>query len=588
MIDATNPNTALASALVEELARSGMRQAVISPGSRSTPLAVALHRHSEIQTSVVIDERSAGFLALGTTQATGLPVAVLCTSGTAAANLHPAICEADLSAVPLIALTADRPTELRDIGAGQTIDQLKLYGESVRWFCEVGTHAADDSGLLHYRSTACRAYAAAAGDLRPGPVHLNLAWREPLAPVDQPEAVTATRPLALAGRDPKPLTSVVPAEHEPSATTVDSLARRIAAEPKGLILVGRQTDPALREPLAGLARSAGYPTLAEPTSQLRAGPHDRSNVLWRYDEIAAAELADGSGGRVTDSDARGQPPSSRQTPDSQLAPGLILRFGEFPTSKSLRTWIGSLEGTEQIVVDPAHGWYEPTRIAAEIIRADPVVLTERLAASLASEPPDPAFLHAWKAADREHAEALTAQIGSEQQLSAAALHHALATCYRDGDLVYTNSSLPIREQEWYLPPTATDVTFLANRGANGIDGLISSGIGAAVATGRPTVILTGDVALLHDLGALASVKIATAPVRIVVINNGGGRIFDRLPQGKAMPAGEFEDLMTTPPGIEPAKAAALFDLPYTHVTDLGALQAALDAGTSLIEVQVPS
>ncbi len=165
-MDPTNRNTALASALVEELGRCGVRHAVLSPGSRSTPLAVALHREPAIELSVIVDERSAGFFALGAAQATGTPVAMLCTSGTAAANFHPAVCEADESAVPLIALTADRPPELRGIGAGQTIDQLKLYGDSVRWFCEVGNHEADDAGLLHYRSVACRAFAAARGDPR--------------------------------------------------------------------------------------------------------------------------------------------------------------------------------------------------------------------------------------------------------------------------------------------------------------------------------------------------------------------------------------------------------------------------------------
>ena len=181
-MDRTNANTALASAFVEELARCGLRHAVLSPGSRSTPLALALWRQPEIDVTVIVDERSAGFFALGAAQATGTPVAILCTSGTAAANFHPAICEADESALPLIALTADRPPELRGIGAGQTLDQVKLFGSAVRWFCEVGTHVADDDGLLHYRSTACRALAAARGEPRPGPVHLNMPWREPLAP----------------------------------------------------------------------------------------------------------------------------------------------------------------------------------------------------------------------------------------------------------------------------------------------------------------------------------------------------------------------------------------------------------------------
>src|SRR6201991_2302655 len=200
-MDPTNHNTALASAFAEELARGGLKRAVISPGSRSTPLAVALWREPEIEVAVILDERSAGFFALGTALATGVPAAVLCTSGSAAANLHPAVVEADEAGVPLIVLTADRPPELRDIGAGQTIDQLKLYGDAVRWFCEVGTHEADDDGLVHFRSVACRAAAAAAGDPRPGPVHLNVPWRDPLGPEPRPGDVSASRPLALEGRD---------------------------------------------------------------------------------------------------------------------------------------------------------------------------------------------------------------------------------------------------------------------------------------------------------------------------------------------------------------------------------------------------
>src|SRR3954454_1093849 len=209
-MDPANSNTALASAFVEELARGGLRHAVISPGSRSAPLAVALWRQPGIEVSVIVDERSAAFFALGGAQATGTPVALLCTSGTAAANYHPAICEADESAIPLVVLTADRPPELRGIGAGQTIDQVKLYGESVRWFCEVGTHEADDNGLLHYRSVACRALAAARGETRPGPVHLNLPWREPLAPVLVEGQVSGTDPLALEGRGEAPLHAVTP------------------------------------------------------------------------------------------------------------------------------------------------------------------------------------------------------------------------------------------------------------------------------------------------------------------------------------------------------------------------------------------
>ncbi|HEU4979816.1 MAG TPA: 2-succinyl-5-enolpyruvyl-6-hydroxy-3-cyclohexene-1-carboxylic-acid synthase, partial [Solirubrobacterales bacterium] len=275
-MDRTNRNTALASAMVEELARSGVHRAVVSPGSRSTPLAVALWRQPEIEVTVVLDERSAGFFALGVALATRIPAVVLCTSGSAAANLHPAVVEADEAGVPMIVLTADRPPELRGIGAGQTIDQLKLYGDAVRWFCEVGTHDADDDGLLHFRSVACRAYAAASGDPAPGPVHLNVPWREPLAPLSVPGDVTATDPLALEGRGDAPLSAVSARHSRADEALLDELADRIEAEPRGLIVAGRQPDSRLAEPLGSLAAAAGYPILAEPTSQLRRGPHDRS------------------------------------------------------------------------------------------------------------------------------------------------------------------------------------------------------------------------------------------------------------------------------------------------------------------------
>ncbi|MDX6589908.1 MAG: 2-succinyl-5-enolpyruvyl-6-hydroxy-3-cyclohexene-carboxylate synthase, partial [Solirubrobacterales bacterium] len=227
-LDPTNANTALASAFAEELARGGLRLAVVSPGSRSTPLAVALWRRPEIEVTVIVDERAAGFFALGAAQAGGEPVALLCTSGTAVVNYHPAVCEADESALPLIVLSADRPPELRGIGAGQTIDQIKPFGSSVRWFCEVGTHEADDDGLLHYRSLACRALATARGETRPGPVHLNLPWREPLAPVAVEDAVTATDPLALEGREGRPLTAVTRIDLEPSAFLLEEMAGHIA------------------------------------------------------------------------------------------------------------------------------------------------------------------------------------------------------------------------------------------------------------------------------------------------------------------------------------------------------------------------
>jgi 2-succinyl-5-enolpyruvyl-6-hydroxy-3-cyclohexene-1-carboxylate synthase len=561
-VDPTNANTALASAFAEELARGGLRLAVISPGSRSTPLALALWRQPEIEVKVIVDERSAGFFALGAAQASREPVALLCTSGTALVNYHPAVVEADESGIPLVVLSADRPPELRGIGAGQTIDQIKSFGSSVRWFCEVGTHEADDSGLLHLRSVACRALAAARGEARPGPVHLNLPWREPLAPVPVEGAVTATDPLALNGRDGRPLTAVTHIDLEPSPFLLNEVAGHIGNAIAGVIVAGRQLDPELREPLAHLARVSGFPILADPTSQVRCGPHDRSHVIAGYDLLLREERF-----------ARA------------VVPDLILRFGEMPTSKPLRVWVGA-SGADQIVIDPYGGWNEPTNQAAAILRADPTELAQGWAARLEGlegrERPAP---ERWTEAEAAAQTALEDAFGAETEISEPALHRALGAAHRDGDLVYTSSSMPIRDQETFLAPSDTNVSFLSNRGANGIDGLISSGIGAAQASGRPTTIITGDLGFLHDIGGLAALRDVETPVRIVVVDNDGGGIFHFLPQESALDSGEFEALLGTPRGVDVAKAAALFDLPHQRLESLGELPKALAAGTGLIEVK---
>jgi 2-succinyl-5-enolpyruvyl-6-hydroxy-3-cyclohexene-1-carboxylate synthase len=557
-VDPTNANTALASAFVEELARGGLRHAVVSPGSRSTPLAVAFWRQAEIEVTVIVDERSAAFFALGAAQASGEPVALLCTSGTALANYHPAIFEADESALPLLVLSADRPPELRGIGAGQTVDQIKTFGSSVRWFCEVGTHEADDGGLLHYRSVACRALAAARGETRPGPVHLNLPWREPLAPVPVEGAVTATEELALRGRDGRPLTAVTRIDLEPTLFLLDEMAGQIGDAIAGVIVAGRQLDPELREPLAHLARASGFPILAEPTSQLRSGPHDRSHVVAAYDLL----LRDEQFGR-------------------SVVPDLVLRFGEMPTSKPLRAWLAA-SGASEIVVDPRGGWNEPSNRAAAILRADPTELASGWAARLEKEPRG--VPGAWIAAEAAAQEALSAELTGDA-ISEPALHRALGAAHRDGDLVYTASSMPIRDQEAFLPAGDADVIFLSNRGANGIDGLISSGIGAAHASGRPTTILTGELGLLHDIGGLAALRDVSTPVRILVIDNDGGGIFHFLPQEGVLADEEFEALLGTPRGVDAAKAAALFDLPHHRLRSLPELPAVLAAGTGVIEVK---
>jgi 2-succinyl-5-enolpyruvyl-6-hydroxy-3-cyclohexene-1-carboxylate synthase len=564
-VDPTNRNTALASAMVEELARCGMRHAAIAPGSRSTPLALALWRHPAIDARVLVDERCAGFFALGAAQAEGRPAAVLCTSGSAAANLHPAIVEANEAGVPLIALTADRPPELRGIGAGQTIDQLKLYGSAVRWFCELGTHEADDPGLLHFRSVACRAYAAARGEPRPGPVHLNVPWREPLAPEPREGDVTASSTLALEGRGDRPLTAVASDPPAPAAALLDELADRLGAARRGLILTGRQPDPALAEPVVALSRAAGYPILAEPTSQIRLGAHDRELVMWAYDPIARAR------------------------PD-HLEPELVVRFGDMPTSKALRQWLGSLDGLRQVVVDPAFGWNEPSLRAESVVRADAALfatgIAERLGRSGGETGNASAWAAAWSGAADVAAAAVEAELARTERPTEPGVHAALGRLYADGDLVYTASSMPIRDQESFVAPSPARARFLCNRGANGIDGLISSALGAAGASGAPTWVLVGDLGLYHDMNSLAVLREIETPVRIVVLDNDGGGIFEFLPQAGSVEREEFEALLGTPLGLETERVAAVYGIEHRRIEELSQLRDLADADRVMAEVPI--
>jgi 2-succinyl-5-enolpyruvyl-6-hydroxy-3-cyclohexene-1-carboxylate synthase len=507
----------------------------------------------------VLDERSAGFLALGTALESRIPAVVLCTSGSAAANLHPAVVEADEAGVPLIVLSADRPPELRGIGAGQTIDQLKLYGDAVRWFCEVGTHEADDPGLLHFRSVACRAHAAALGDPRPGPVHLNIPWREPLAPIQVEGQVTATDPLALEGRGERPLNAVARSSLHPEEPLLDELAERIGAAPRGLIVAGRQADAGLGEPAATLSEATGYPIVAEPTSQLRWGRHDLSRIVTAYEPIARAH-------------------------PSGLEPELIIRLGDMPTCKPLRQWLESIKELRQVVIDPSSEWREPTRRAETMLRADPAGAAAGLASRLAARKPDASWMDSWRRADEAVRGAMAEELRRFGELSEPGVWPALAGQLADGDQVLAASSMPVRDMEAFLPPGRANVRFHANRGANGIDGLVSTATGIAAASGDRTWAVLGDLALVHDLGGLAAAR-GRENLRLVIVDNGGGGIFHFLPQAESMPEEEFETLLATPSPLDLVKAVELFGLTAEAPEDPAALDRALGGDARVVIVR---
>ena len=555
-MNATNRNTALASALAEELARAGVRHACVSPGSRSAPLALAMWNEPAIRVWSHVDERCAGFFALGIVQATGEPVVVVTTSGTAGANLHPAVAEACEARLPLIVMTADRPPELRGRGAGQTIGQLKLYGAAVRWFCELGVAAADDTGLLHYRAAAVRAVAEARGR-PPGPVHLNVPLTEPLDPAPHEGAVTATRRLAREGRGDRPLTAVADARLEADPETVSSFAALLTECRRGVILAGRRRDGELAEPTAALARACGYPILAEPTSQLRCGTHDLEQVVAAYDLIF------------------------RELPDV-LAPELVIRVGDMVTSKAVRTWLQSTE-VRQVVFDPDAGWNEPTSTAELIARVDPGPLFASFAEQL--EPSgDRNWLNAWLAtgaAAELEVDTFLKQLGDE--LFEPRVHRDLSALLPDNSTVFVASSMPIRDLESFLPITRRELRFLANRGANGIDGLISSGLGAAAAAPSRTFVLIGDVGLYHDMNGLLAASRLGVEATIVVMNNGGGGIFDFLPIARHRDG--YEELFGTPTGLDLEKVADLYGLLFTRVDSYADLPGAL-AAPGLVDISL--
>jgi 2-succinyl-5-enolpyruvyl-6-hydroxy-3-cyclohexene-1-carboxylate synthase len=514
--------------LVDELARCGLRRAVTCPGSRNAPLILTLAAEERIDCTSVLDERSAGYMALGMAKASGLPVALTCTSGTAAANLLPAVAEAHEARVPLIVFTADRPPELREVGAGQAIDQIKLYGSAAKWFVEVGNHEPGRASAVHHRSLACRAWHTAAGG-RPGPVHLNFPLREPLAPVAE-ELEAADWEGRPGGR---PWTELREHSSAPHADDVHALAERMATAARGAIVCG-PTAEEVADPVARLAAQTGWPVLAEPTSNVRCGDHDRSHVIAHYDVLLRSEgFAAGH------------------------LPDLILRIGDTPTSKPLRAW---LEAAPQVLLDPHAAWHEPTRTAEQILHAAAAPACDALAAALEMLGParDDEWLAAWREADALVPPALAETADPFEPKVYAALEPALP----EDALVWVSSSMPVRDVETFFPQSAKPLRFLANRGANGIDGVVSSAAGAALATGRPTFLLTGELALLHDIGGLLAARRAAAELTIVCVNNGGGGIFDFLPVAEAAEAAPYEEHIATPGEADLAKVAALAELPH--------------------------
>jgi 2-succinyl-5-enolpyruvyl-6-hydroxy-3-cyclohexene-1-carboxylate synthase len=541
----SNRNYAFTTEFVDALAGLGLRHVCITPGSRNSPLALAFADHHWITDWIHHDERSSAFFALGLANASRRPVAVTTTSGTAAAELHPAAVEAHLARIPLLLLTADRPPELRDVGAPQAINQTDLFGKSAKWFHEV---AIPDPLLGNYPSTlASRAWAAAL-DLPAGPVHLNFPFREPLAPLEVPGDV-AERPAT----GPPP--AYVPGRLEIDHSAVEGIAGVVSGR-RALLIAGPLDRPGFPAAVTTLAKRAGFPLVADPLSQLRAGDHDRTRVITTGDPLARAGKLDGV-----------------------LKPEFIIRFGAIPTSKTFSTWLADHSEIPQYVIDDA-GWRDPGGSAATMVRSDPLWFARQLVELVKPAPAD--WAADWTAAENAAREALNNQLAFPSEPAVVAV---LADAIPDETTLYVASSMPIRDVDAFFPSIDRRVRILSNRGANGIDGLISSGLGAA-AEGRPVLVLSGDLSLLHDLTALGTAARFDLPVTIVVINNDGGGIFHFLPQA-AFPE-HFERLLGTPHGTDFQAAADLFGIDYHLVeseTALNNLVATAAQHPRLVEIR---
>ena len=545
-----NPSTAFGVTFTDELIRCGLREVVLAPGSRSTPLAMAFFeagQQQRMRLHVRIDERSAAFTALGLAKASRRPVAVLCTSGTAAANFHPAVIEADESGVPLIVLTADRPPELRGIGANQAIDQIKLYGAAVRWFSEAGLPEDRPGMAVYWRSLACQAWAYAAGHVGglgqgSGPVHLNLPFREPLVPAGGDDGTEW--PESLAGRPGGQPWTRFHGQDAPAGEL------ELPWTESGVVVCGDGDYDALT--LVELAERAGWPVLAEPSSGGRRGP----NALSAYQYLLA-------------------------TPEFVRAhqPDLIVSAGRPGLSRAQIAFLGAGLGAgaarRHVVVAQGPGrWADPQRAATDVAAA----------LRLTGTPGGKAWLEGWQRADEAARRAVDAILDGDENLTEPRLARDLASALPEGALLWSASSQPVRDIDLGLLPRA-DLRVLASRGTSGIDGTTSSAIGAALAHGGPAFALIGDLAFLHDAAGLALGPDEPRPdLCLVVVNNDGGGIFSTLEQA-AFP-GSFERLFGTPHGASLHHLAAAFGLPYQRLEQPGDLTKALQGtGLRIVEAQ---
>ncbi len=562
-------NTLWARAWVDELARSGVREIAVAPGSRSTPLVMAFARDGRFRMRVHLDERSAAFFALGVGKATGVPAAVVTTSGSAVANLFPAVVEANQAETPLLVLTADRPPRLRGSDANQAIDQSRLFGTYARAFFEAGPSAATGPELRHLRQMACRAVDVASGPPA-GAVHVNFPFDKPLEPIeDGIDALAAEHPLAVRGRpDGRPFTAVSRQGAAPAADPVARLAE-LCSGGRGLVVAGPSSDPDRIGPaVLRFAARVGFPVLADPLSGARFGPDHGALRVAAYDFLLRA-------------------PAAR----AALAPEMIVRVGSSPTSAVLQDWLVEQNGTPYVVVDGGARWKDHGATVTEYLTGDPVAALELVGDALGMgrargrDSGHAGWTGLWRAADGAARRVLAEADEDPAPTHEGALWRRLAGALPEA-AVFVSSSMPVRDLDVFGVPDERSWAVLGNRGASGIDGIVSTAFGVSAGLGRPVVCVLGDLALFHDQNGLLWSREADLAVVFVLVDNDGGGIFHMLPISDHEP--EFTTFFATPHGLDFRHAAALHGIEFRDVTPTTlegeVAKAASRGGTSVLRL----
>ncbi|MCO7125726.1 2-succinyl-5-enolpyruvyl-6-hydroxy-3-cyclohexene-1-carboxylic-acid synthase [Sporolactobacillus shoreicorticis] len=537
------------SSFVHTLSQQNVKTAVISPGSRSTPLAILFEEHSEIQTFLDIDERSAGFLALGLAKASKYPVALICTSGTAAANYYPAIIEAYFSRVPLLVITSDRPYELQHVAAPQTVGQQGMYGNHVKQYFQLELSELDLSLLSYNQALASRAVAIANG-LPKGPVHLNVPLREPLVPcrLNQTSKMNVTARFAVPVK--RGMLTL-------GTTQLQDLSKHINCSKQGVIICGAAEYVQSVSGITEFAERAGFPILADPLSQLRRGMHSMTSVIETYDTFLRNEQI-----------------------ASSLKPDLIIRFGAPPVSKALKLWMQHQVCTN-FVIDSGMEWRDPEGKATEIIYCDEQRFCEDLS-PIIERKGNHKWLVFWRTINNKTKSVLRS-IREEQTLSEEKVFLKLAEWLPEKANLFVGNSMPIRELDSFLFSRPQSAHIFANRGANGIDGVVSTAVGVALANHR-AILVIGDLSFFHDMNGLLAAKQYHANLTILLINNDGGGIFSFLPQ--ASDKIHFESLFGTPHGLDFSNVARLYGARYTKISNWEMFDQAMSASEDEEELTI--